>query len=347
MIVKMKMKKLFIFFFAAILILCCAVPALAAPAQTEQAASVESFDDCLRALFGRVFEKIKSRFASVKYYIAVKKEGVPNTMYNNAIHMLRSVEDTIGDSFIITTKDGKVMVIDGGHKFETEYFIQYLKQVTGEKVPKVDAWFLSHPHFDHVEVFYEIAENRANRVSFDRVLLNFAPLGFYDPVSSEEGAEMVAAFDRISKAFPEKVRILHDGDRFNIGDALIRVLYTFDPAFDNVNESSCIFRMDLGGKSVLFTGDAGVRAGGKVLANPEYKALVQCDICKMAHHGQDGVDKAFYEAVSPEICLWPTPTWVWNNTNGNLQTLEVRAWMQEIGVRKHYVAWEGSQVIYL
>ncbi len=341
------MKKLLAVFLALLLAAGCAMPALASAAQAEPASAANSFGSRLTAFFQSVWAKIRSLFDGIRYYFEVKKEGVPNTMNQNAIHMLRSVQDTIGDSFIITTQDGKVIVIDGGFRFETDYFIQYLKAVTGQRVPKIDAWFLSHPHTDHVEVFYEAAENRRKQVSFDKVLLKYAPYDFYASISSEEGAEMVGTFDRLSKAFPEKVQLLSDGDVFNIGAAKITVLYTFDPAFTNVNESSCIFRMDLGGKSVLFTGDAGVGAGNKVLANPAYKTLLKCDICKMAHHGQDGVSREFYEQVAPAVCLWPTPTWVWNNTNGNLKTLEVRAWMEEIGVQKNYLAWEGSQVIYL
>ena len=36
----------------------------------------------------------------------------------NAIHMLKSVTNTIGDSFIITTSDGKVIVIRDGGELE-------------------------------------------------------------------------------------------------------------------------------------------------------------------------------------------------------------------------------------
>ena len=340
------MNRLLCLLFAATLILCCMAPVSAASLQAEPTAAV-SYKSCIRNIFGNIFARIKSFFEQIKYYFIVRKEGVPNTMNQNAIHLLRSVEDTICDSFIITTDDGKVIAVDGGFKVETAYFIQYLKAVTGKSVPKIDAWFLSHPHTDHVEVFNEIAENRTKQVTFNKVLLHYAPYAYYASVNEEEGAEMVGTFDRISRTFPEKVQILQDGDLFNVGSAKITVLYTFDPAYTNVNESSCIFRMDLGSKSILFTGDAGVCAGSKVLANPEYKALLNCDICKMAHHGQDGVSREFYEAVSPEICLWPTPTWGWDNTNGNLKTLEVRAWMAEIGVQKNYVAWQGSQVIYL
>lgn len=268
-------------------------------------------------------------------------------MYKNAVHMLRSVEDTIGDSFIITTEDGKVIVIDGGFKCETDNFIRNLKSITGQDVPRIDAWFLSHPHTDHVEVFNEIAENRLDEVAFDKVLLKYAPYGYYASLGSEEGEDMVDEFDRIRDSFSDKIHLLSDGEVIDIGSAKITVLYTFDPTFTDVNDSSCIFRMDLGGKSVMFTGDAGVNAGRKALADWGGTGLMKCDICKMAHHGQDGVDKDFYSAVSPEICLWPTPTWVWDNTNGNLKTLEVRAWMEELGVRRHHIAWQGDQILYL
>jgi sugar phosphate isomerase/epimerase len=177
------------------------------------------------------------------------------------------------------------------------------------------------------------------------VLLNYVPYELYESRSQGEGMEMVREFNRISKAFPEKVQILNTGDVFNVGAAKITVLYTADESFIDVNEHSVIFRMDLGGTSIMFTGDAQVNAGNKALADWESTGLIDCDICKMAHHGQDGVGRNFYEAVSPEICLWPTPTWVWDNVNGNLKTLEVRAWMEELGVEKNYKAFEGSAVI--
>lgn len=53
----------------------------------------------------------------------------------NTIHMLKSVTDTICNSFIITTEDDKLIVIDGGHYSETGYFLPYLKEVAGTDKP--------------------------------------------------------------------------------------------------------------------------------------------------------------------------------------------------------------------
>ena len=68
----------------------------------------------------------------------------------------------------------------------------------------------------------------------------------------------------------------------------------------------------------------------------------------MSHHGQDGADKQLYAIINPEVCLWPTPEWLWNNDNGGgynsgtWQTLETRKWMNEIGVPRHYVEKDGD-----
>ena len=68
----------------------------------------------------------------------------------------------------------------------------------------------------------------------------------------------------------------------------------------------------------------------------------------MAHHGQQGVTKEFYAVASPTVCLWPTPDWLWDNNAGGRgkntgpwKTLETRAWMEEMGIDKHYVSKDG------
>ena len=339
------MKRFLSLFLALIMICCCAFPAVAAPGADDASSQTDSANG-FTAFFMNLFERIKSFFEQIGMYFAVKKEGVTPTMNQNAIHMLRSVTDTIGDSFIITTADGKVIVIDGGQKTETEYFVEYLKAVTGSKKPHIDAWFLSHPHDDHAEVFLKVAEFYRGTVSFDRVYANFPEASFYEGYD-EWGVLEISEFNRLLPFYADKVAELHEGEVFNIGDARFTVFYVFNPEWRSVNEASTIMRMDLGGTSVMFTGDAETNAENYVLDKWLSSGLLDCDYCKMSHHGQSGVSKKFYEAVSPEVCLWPTPTWVWDNRNGNLKTFDTRRWVEELGITKHYKAFEGSQVIRL
>ena len=342
----MKRKSLLcLFLVAAFLFLSCA-PVCAASAVPAASASVGSASRPFRSIasfFQWLWNWIKSLWHRIKTHFEVKKEDVRNTMNQNAIHMLKSVTDTIGDSFIITTEDGKVIVIDGGHRTETDYFVEYLKSATGQRKPHIDAWFLSHAHDDHCEVFLEVVERR-REVTFDKVYSDFPAASFYEGLD-DWAFTILTDYYRLLPKFADKAERLHEGDVFRVGAAKFTVFYTFNPAWTNCNDGSTVMRMDLGGTSVMFTGDAGVAAGNYVVEKYADSGLLDCDYCKMAHHGQDGVDKNFYAAVSPEVCIWPTPTWVYENTNGNLHTFQTRAWVKELGVRKEYKAFEGSVVI--
>lgn len=138
-----------------------------------------------------------------------------------------------------------------------------------------------------------------------------------------------------------------------MGDAEFEILYTPNPAYTGnaVNNSSVVLRMHMGGKTVMFLGDLGIEAGEQILA--EYGDGLQNDYCQMAHHGQNGVTRAVYEAVRPKGCLWCTPDWLWDNDLGNgfntaqFKTVEVRGWMDELKAEIHYVMKDGDQRIRL
>ena len=269
----------------------------------------------------------------------------------NAIHMLQSVTDTICNSFLITTEDGFVIAIDGGYEAETDHFLDYLKNLTEQERPRIDAWFLTHPHDDHLNNFFEIMEHRPEAVDVRTVYLNFPSKGFFE---GEVGRDDSAAgtmedFYRVLPRFADRMRILSGGDTLDIGAAHIRVLYSQDFEIKDCNNSSLVFRMDLGGHSALFTGDCGAEAGEKILRLWGESGILDCEICQMAHHGQNGCARSFYEAVRPRICLWPTPSWLWTNQDGNgpFKTLETRRWMEELGVRQNLVNKDGDQVVTL
>ena len=345
------MKKLLSLILILVMLLTAAAPVMAAGAVRAQAASAvsagagEDSGSRFVAFFRTICEKLAALWNRFKTIFTVRKEQVKNTMNQNAIHMLKSVTDTIGDSFIITTADGRVIVIDGGYRTETDYFIEYLKSVTGQRRPHVDAWFLSHPHDDHCEVFLEVAENHGEEITFDKVYANFPEDPAFYEGYDEWAVTVVSEYNRLKPLFADKAARLAEGDVFNVGAAKFTVFYTFNPEWKNCNEASTVMRMDLGGTSVMFNGDAGENAGDYVVGKYGDSGVLQCDYCKMAHHGQDGVGRNFYEAVAPEVCLWPTPTWVYENTNGNLRTFETRAWVEALGVKKEYKSFEGSVVI--
>ncbi|MBR2950719.1 MAG: hypothetical protein IKC46_12815 [Lachnospiraceae bacterium] len=93
-------------------------------------------------------------------------------------------------------------------------------------------------------------------------------------------------------------------------------------------------------------------AGRKLLKRWGGTGELNADIVQMAHHGEGGAEKEVYEEIRPHICIWPTPSWLWdNNLNGQgigsgpWSTLETRKWMQELGVETHIKDWEGSHML--
>ena len=272
----------------------------------------------------------------------------------NAIHMLHSITNTQMNSFLITTASGKIIAIDGGLRGDATYFLEYLRGVSGQEIPHIAVWFLTHPHLDHIDAFMEIMEYHRDALTVGEIRFGFPSVEFM-ALEDQSAVGTLGEFYRLLPLFADKVRFTSGGTVLEVGEAKFTVLYSHDSEFTHnvCNNSSLVFRLELGGKSAIFTGDCGVEAGQKILRMWGESGLLKADICQMAHHGQNGCDRAFYEAVSPEICLWCTPLWLWNNDRGKgfnthiWKTVEVRGWMDEIGVKTNLKICDGTQVLEL
>ena len=270
----------------------------------------------------------------------------------NTLYMLNSTSNRQMNSFIVTTEEGGLIMIDGGYAFDAEKLLSKLREISGQDVPHIDAWFLSHAHDDHISAFVEIVRHHQGEVNFDRVYYNFPSYQFFDKNENWE-AHTVAEFYAVLPEFADKICIVTQGDEYVIKGAKFEFLYTTDPVYTGnaVNESTSVFRMTLGKKTVMFLGDLGWDAGKKLLAMHGDK--LKSDMVQMAHHGQNGVERDVYEAIAPTACIWCTPDWLWNNDAGKgynthvFKTVIVRGWMDELGVKEHYVAKDGDQTIRL
>jgi beta-lactamase superfamily II metal-dependent hydrolase len=271
----------------------------------------------------------------------------------NAIHLLQSQKGSQMQSLLITTEDGRVIAVDGGWRRDADYFISYLKELTGKDVPHIDAWFLTHSHQDHIDAFLEIMQNKRDQVTVGKIYYNFPSVQYFTRVEEPDAsaAKTATEFYEALPLFADKICIVTGGDVIEVGDARIDVLYSpeWDIQRNICNNSSIVFKMTLGGRTALILGDCGVEAGERILAHYG-KEVLSSDVCQMGHHGQRGVNRAFYESVRPEICLWCTPQWLWDNDRGQgfdthiYETVRVREWMEALGVKKHYIDKDGTQV---
>lgn len=266
------------------------------------------------------------------------------------LHMPRSATDTICESFLYQG-GGALIVIDGGFESEADTLAGHIKRLGGH----VDAWFFTHPHDDHFGAFCGIMAEGKYGISVDRLYYNFSPdetIIAGEPISAEATRKYLPMIRGICAAQGIETITMHKGDIYDIGDCRIRVLREPDDSItaNFINNSSTVFRLDVNGKRIMFLGDLGVEGGQQLIETVLHEEL-KSDFVQMAHHGQNGVDRAVYEVISPSVCLWNTPTWLWDNMGeggydtGHFKTVIVRGWMSEMGPKKHYVNLNGPHEI--
>jgi len=261
---------------------------------------------------------------------------------NSTIYMLNECYK-FNMSYVIVTGNGKIIVVDGGRPQDYPQLIEYIGGRT------VDAWFLTHPHVDHITAFMDIIDNHRDEVDIKKVYYNFHTTEFiaeHEPVN----IKMLQMWDEIKPKIADISVVPQVGDIITVDDFSIEILFTADTSITKnaTNCSSMVFMMNNGRKKILFLGDLGPWGGDKLLQT-KYKEL-KCDIVQMSHHGHLCCDFDVYLMASPEICMWNCEEWLYNEAD-TLQverrwgTMHTRKWMELLGVKKHYVTKDGTQEI--
>lgn len=273
-------------------------------------------------------------------------------MGSNILHMLGNASTIQMQSFIVQEQSGRLLVIDGGMEADADHLLERLRQITGQPVPHVDGWLFTHAHLDHMDAFLKLFEQQPDAFSFDKIFCCF-PSEQYLSLEQDPngGARTLRRFNALRERLGDRVVTVSVDDEYTFGTARVRVLKTVDCAVKTnvVNNSSTVFQLFLGEKTVLFLGDLGQEGGDRLLADKPDQ--LRADLCQMAHHGQHGVDERFYQAVGPQVCLWCAPDWLWDNDSGEgfdtsiFATVETRRWMEKLGVKVHYVIKDGDHAI--
>ncbi|WP_349672462.1 MBL fold metallo-hydrolase [Lacrimispora sp.] len=250
-------------------------------------------------------------------------------------------------SMVLQDKNGSLVVIDGGWDIDADH----LSDVIRSKGGHVSAWFVTHPHSDHVGALVKILNNPDRKITIDNVYYSLADQSWYDKVESSRSLLVTDLRSALSTLPAASLHTVKKGDEIQVGSIKAKVLnnpYLLDVT--SVNNSSVAYKFFLNNVSILVLGDMGPEAG-KLLLEETSAADLKSDIVQMSHHGQYGVSREVYAAIKPQIALWPCPLWLWNNDNGSgigsgdWKTLETRKWMEELGVKVNYCIKDGDQTI--
>lgn len=255
------------------------------------------------------------------------------------VWQIPSHTNTIGNSYVFQTKTGKVIVMDGG--FPEEAFT--LRGFIGALGNEVEAWFISHPHDDHMGALWEILKQGTQDLRIKAIYHSRITDKVIEAEPTEAGKTR-DFYERLSSCEAKVVDLQQPGQVFDFDGMKLKILSVATQLVTNpYNNNSMIMRVWDKKKSLVFLGDAGIECGDLALKGPFAKDL-DCDYLQMAHHGQNGCSEEFYRSIKFRACLWPTPMWVWNNDMGkgfdtaHLATVRTREWMDKIGIKEHHVS---------
>lgn len=300
----------------------------------------------IKSLVALVFVFILSCSKSDEPDFALKVIEFPNRTQDFSLWQLEPFFQETQMGYILKTDDNKIIVVDGGGTISAPYLESYLKQFGGT----VHNWIITHGHQDHMGALVEILDSKS--ITIER-LIHAPPtlewVNKHEPVSNETYSRFLKSVEKTNTS----VLVPEDQSEIVLGDGIqMEVISSRNPNIiqNAINNSSLVFKISSKSKSILFLGDMGRQGGEKILENTDVEKL-KSDYVQMAHHGQHGVEKEFYEVVDADYALWPAPIWLWENradgkgyNTGNFKTFVVREWMEELGILKNYVSGRDGTV---
>jgi len=267
-----------------------------------------------------------------------------------AVYLLGNATTSQMFGFVINVTR-KTIIFDGGTVGDAQQLENFImEQCNG----KVDAWFFTHPHHDHIGAFCELCRKDV-RFNIKNIYHCFPSVESLQKYGKRNECEALLWRDIkffFENKFIGRVHRIKQGEYFRFKNVAIKVLRVFNENITTnyLNNSSAVYRVEVSGNSFLILGDLGIEGGEELMRICPLVDL-QTDYTQMAHHGQNGVSKQFYEYIKPKRCIWPTPVWLWNNDIGNgfdsgpFQTVRTREWMQNLGVVENWIEKDGIQRI--
>lgn len=162
--------------------------------------------------------------------------------------------------------DGEAMLIDAGNFDAEEIILPYLESIG---VDHFAAAVVTHPHADHYGGMREV---------FRKVKTD----AFYSPFKTHPSGSFNSVISYVTASMKKEVTVPEQGYVFWLGTARITFLGPVHTDYEDLNDTSLVFRVDYGNVSFLFTGDMESVAEHDLV---ESGVNLKADVLKVGHHG--------------------------------------------------------------
>lgn len=238
--------------------------------------------------------------------------------------------------YSITDLKGNLYLIDGGWDEDAPQ----VRKIIEENGGKVTAWFLTHPHTDHINAFTTIME------SDDIPEIGAVYASEFDPVKYQEEAEdwdVYSDFERFynvmhkNKENEALLHYIHAGETVDLPDFYVDCLhdYTTKNGGDAANDGSLMLKFQVPNEnqiasvhityftgrapadvelpahdSMLFTGDLGESQSKTIMDH--YRNMLNSTYLQVSHHGNGGLSTDLYYWVMADKVFFDAPDWLFN-----------------------------------
>jgi beta-lactamase superfamily II metal-dependent hydrolase len=244
---------------------------------------------------------------------------------------------------------GHLYLVDGGRNEDASY----VRHVITTHANRVNAWFLTHPHTDHVNAFSSILESSYQLPRIDAIYASQFDAERYKKTAVPE--DVYSDYVRMNNAISstgleERVHYLHKGDSIALYGLSVKCFhdYTSKVGGNACNDGSLMFKISGKKKSMLFCGD--IQASQTDVITKEFGQELSCNYIQMSHHGNSGLGAAFYKQAASkgnlELAFFDAPEWLFHPAKGtNFTTEETRKLMKSLGARNVYFKTAPNSVL--
>ncbi len=277
-------------------------------------------------------------------YISAK-EGLPLSAHLHKAECADLIQDgkttltmhqvpDYGNCYVIGLKNGHYIINDGGFPDNIDPLLEALEKEAGGK-PVVEAWFVSHEHWDHIGVLDKLAENEelSKRIAVNGIYVSQVRetvqkrTAWYKEVGT---CKRAAPMLKTATGETTPVYRVHAGERYYFCDISVEVLYTqeqlrLDRYVDNLNASCTWLMYHIQDQTFLLCGDTeliNMRDAAAIYA-PEFWNV---DIMNNHHHGLNLYtdDLGYFKTKTLLYSTWGTYSIYWRPKITLDQNLELQ-----------------------